>query len=42
MGQKTTDVMVQSQHEFMVERVSQKGYVDGQHSAQFVSARYSI
>ena len=38
MGQKTTDVMVQSQYDFMVVRVCQKAYNEAQQSVQCVSA----
>ena len=38
MGQKTTDAMVQSQHDCMVVRVCQEAYVDAQQSVQCVSA----
>ena len=38
MGQKTTDAMVQSQHDWMVVRVCQEAYVETQQSVQCVSA----
>ena len=38
MGQKTTDAMVQSQHDCMVVRVCQETYVEAQQSVQCVSA----
>ena len=36
-GQKTTDVLVQSQLDCMVVRVCQEAYVEAQHNVQFVS-----
>ena len=38
MGQKTTDAMIQCQHDCMVVRVCQKAYVKAQQSVQCVSA----
>ena len=37
-GQKTTDAMVQGQHDCMVLRVYQETYVEAQQSVQCVSA----
>ena len=42
LGQKTTDAMVQSQHECMVVRICQKAYVEALQSAQFVSDGHRI
>ena len=42
MGQKTTDAMVQSQHDCMVVRVCQKAYVEAQQSVQCVPAGHWI
>ena len=38
MAQKTTDALVQSQHDCMVVRVFQEAYVKAQQSEQCVSA----
>ena len=38
MGQKTTDGVVQSQHDCMVIRVCQEAYVEAQQSVQGASA----
>ena len=38
MGEKTTDAMVQSQHECMVVRVCQEAYVEAQQSVQELSS----
>ena len=38
MGQKTTDALVQSQHDCMVVRVSHEAYVEAQQSVKCVSA----
>ena len=37
-GQKTSDALVQRQHDCMVVRVCQKSYVEAQQSVQCVSA----
>ena len=38
MGQKTTDAMVQSQHDCMDVRICQEAYVETRQSVQCVSA----
>ena len=40
MGQKTTDAMVQSQHDCMVIRVCQEAYVEAQQRVQCVPAAH--
>ena len=42
MVQKTTDVMIQSQHDSLVVRFWQKAYVVAQQAVQFVSDRHRI
>ena len=38
MDQKTTDAVIQSQHDWMVIRVCQEAYVEAQQTVQGVSA----
>ena len=38
LGQKTTDTMVQIQHDCMVVRVCQEAYVEARQSVQWISA----
>ena len=42
MGQKTTDAVLQSQHDCMVVRVCQETFVEAQQSVQFVSDGHII